>query len=191
MKVLRITIVFIFLFISVAHADAVRVSGFQAYPQEKSNWCWAASIQSIFLTHGLQVSQSQIVTAAYGSPVNTTAPGFSRTLNILNGLCVSVDGSIWRVTASARNTYPSANWLYQKLNIDEPVMVWFKDSNTNHSIIINGGRYFRDMGGNIQWIDVYAFDPLFNKNMTINASNIPMYVYGSFNIEVQRTGATE
>ena len=163
-------------FIGVAHAESIRVNNFRAYPQKMSNWCWAASIQSIFLTSGLQVSQSRIVTAAYGSPVNRTAPGFNGTLNILNGLSVSSDGSIWEVQASAGNNFPNANWLFNKLNNDIPVMIWYRDPNSNHSIIVNGGRYYRDNRGNIQWQQIYAYDPWLNKNMTINAANIHIFV---------------
>lgn len=177
----------VLLFAGAAHAATVRVSGFRAYPQEMSNWCWAASIQSIFLTSGLRVSQRRIVAAAYGSPVNRTAPGFYGTLKILNGLSVSADGSIWVVRASAGNSFPNANWLLNKLKNDEPVMIWYKDPNSNHSIIVNGGRYYRDNRGNVQWQQIYAYDPWLNRNMTINAANIPRYVYGTFNIRLRKS----
>lgn len=171
---------------SLAHADVVSVDGFQALPQEMSNWCWAASIQSVFLTKGLQVDQKRIVTSAYGSPVNSTAPGFGGTLKLLNGLTIANDGSYWLVKASAANSYPNANWLFGKLQGGEPVIIWYKDEYSNHSIILRGGQYFRDGQGNIHWQQLYAFDPFLNRDMLIDASNIPKYVYGSFDIDLEK-----
>jgi len=187
MIIKRIIFISLLIFVGGAYAGTVRVNGFHAKPQEMSNWCWAASIQSIFLTSGLQVSQRRIVAAAYGSPINQTAPGFKGTLNILNGLSVSADGSTWEVRASAANTFPNANWLFNKLSNDEPVMIWYKDPNSNHSIIVNGGRYYRDNGGNIQWQQIYAYDPWLNRNMIIVAANIPRYVYGSFDVKLRES----
>lgn len=184
---LRVIVFLIFtFFIGIVHADTVRVDGFKARPQVKSNWCWAASIQSIFLTSGLDISQHRLVTAAYGSAVNNTAPGFKGTLKILNGLSVSADGSTWEVRASAGNSFPNANWLLEKLQNDEPVMIWYKDQTSNHSIIVNGGRYYRDNIGNVNWQQISAYDPWVNRNMTIDASNIPRYVYGTFDVELRK-----
>lgn len=183
----NLLVALLMLFAGFGQTQTVRVSGFQGLPQQMSNWCWAASIQSIFLTRGLDVSQARIVTAAYGSPQNTTAPGFNGTLNILNGLSVSADGSFWQIRASAGNSFPDADWLLRKLEHDEPVMVWFRDPNTNHSIIVNGGRYNRNNAGNVQWQQIYAYDPWLNQTMTIDASNIPRFVYGTFDIQLRRS----
>ncbi len=173
-------------FSGLAQADSVSVAGFRAQPQEASNWCWAASIQSIFLTNGLEVTQGKIVTAAYGSPVNRTAPGFEGTLNILNGLTVSADASVWEITASAVNTFPNANWLYNELRNNRPVMIWYNDNISNHSIVINGGTYAKDGYGGIYWQQISAYDPWQKRNMTISAENIPRYVYGSFVIALKK-----
>lgn len=177
---------FLLFFPESAHADTVSIMGFKAHHQEKSNWCWAASIQSILLTKGLEVTQSNIVTAAYGAPVNRTAPGFIRTLGILDGLSVSTDGGIWKINASAGNSFPNANWLYSELQNNTPVMIWYKDNTSNHSIVINGGKYTKDGYGNIYWQQITAYDPWRNRNMKIDAANIPKYVYGSFLIELKR-----
>jgi len=186
MKKFGIKIVFLLFFSGLAYADTISVTGFRALPQEKSNWCWAASVQSIFLTKGLEVAQSKIVTAAYGSPVNRTAPGFYGTLNVLNGLAVSTDGSTWKVNASAVNRFPDAKWLYNELQNNKPVMIWYQDNTSNHSIIINGGKYTKDGYGNIYWQQISAYDPWLKRNMKIDAANIPKYVYGSFVIELKR-----
>lgn len=166
---------------------AVQVQNFQALPQEQSNWCWAASMQALFLTKGLQVKQSAIVTAAYGAPLNKTAPGFDGSLQLLNALVLSIDGTPWKITAGAGGTYPAAPWLLQKLRANEPVMIWYRDEYTNHSIVINGGTYFTDNYGRFQgWRTITAYDPYTNRDLTISAENIPRYVYGTFDVSVKR-----
>lgn len=191
MKKTGLLIIFLLFSSRLAYADTISVTGFRALPQERSSWCWAASIQSIFLTKGLEVTQSRIVTAAYGSPVNRTAPGFDGTLNVLNGLAVSADGSTWKVSASAGNTFPNANWLYNELQNNKPVMIWYQDHTSNHSIVINGGRYTKNGYGDIYWQQISAYDPWLRRNMRINAANIPRYVYGSFVIELKRVDISD
>ena len=181
----------LFFSLSGARADSISISRFEGKGQEMSNWCWAASIQSIFLTKGLQVAQSDIVAAAYGRdangiPPNKTAPGFGGTLSILNGLSVGADGKLWKIKAAAGESFPNANWLFSELSANKPVMIWYKDEQTNHSIVVNGGEYLRDAFGNIQWVLLTAYDPWFDRIMTINAANIPQYVYGTFKIELKR-----
>lgn len=186
MKKIGIIALLVLFFSGVVYADTISVMGFKALPQEEQNWCWAASIQSIFLTKGLNVTQSKIVTAAYWKPINKTAPGFDGTLKILNGLAFSADGSAWKVNASAWNRFPDANWLYLELKNNKPIMIWYKDNYSNHSIVINGGRYIKDANGNVNWQQISAYDPWKNSNIVIDAANIPRYVYGSFAIELQK-----
>lgn len=179
-KILTISLI---LFCFFARADVVFVKGFQGKQQEKSNWCWAASIQAVLMTDGLNVSQRSIVRSAYGSEANLTAPGFEGTLKLLNGLAVGDGGDSRIVRASAFPSYPDSNWLLGKLKNGEPVIVWYRDESSNHSIIINGGDYYLGPGG-AYWEKIFAFDPYFNKNMVIVGSNIPRYVYGSFDVKI-------
>jgi hypothetical protein len=165
--------------------DTVEVSGFQGKAQEQTEWCWAASIQSIFLTRGLDVDQTDIVKTAYHGLVNAPAPGFQGTLQILNGLAMSVDGSTWVVKAGAGPTFPNPLWLLEKFQNNEPVMIWFRDPNENHSIVLNGGTYTVDPLGRFQtWITLQAYDPWYDRDVTIPAGNIPKYVYGTFDIQL-------
>jgi hypothetical protein len=167
--------------------ETIEVSGFEAKAQEQSNWCWAASIQALFLTKELEVDQADIVTAAYGRPVNATAPGFDGTLRLLNSVVVDVAGDRWRVRASAVSGSPDALWLLRRFQRGEPVMIWFQDEFTNHSIVLNGGAYYTSPSGAFRgWKSLTAYDPFIDQEMTINASNIPRYVYGTFNVSIHR-----
>ena len=167
--------------------EEIEVSGFQGQRQEQSNWCWAASIQSLFVTKGLNVEQPAIVQAAYGRVVNATAPGFDGTLRLLNGIVVDIGGERWEIHARAGGTYPDAGWLFQRFRRDEPVMIWFRDPYANHSIVLHGGTYYTDRSGRFYgWRTVTAYDPLLDRDMTIVAQNIPRYVYGTFDVSIRR-----
>ena len=167
--------------------DSVEVSGFEGQRQEQSNWCWAASIQSLFLSKGLDVEQSAIVSAAYGRLVNATAPGFDGTLRLLNTVVVDIDGEEWMVRARAGGSYPDAMWLLRRLQNDEPVMIWYRDEYANHSIVIHGGTYYVTPAGTFGGCrSITAYDPLLDNDMTIDGRNIPRYVYGTFEVSIHR-----
>jgi hypothetical protein len=170
-----------------AQIEEIDVPGFRGERQEQSNWCWAASIQSLFVTKGLDVEQAAIVQAAYGRVVNATAPGFEGTLRLLNGVVVDVGGQRWQIHARAGGTYPDAGWLYRRFEQGEPVMIWFRDPYANHSIVLHGGTYYSDRSGAFRgWQSVTAYDPLLDRDMTIAAPNIPRYVYGTFDVSIRR-----
>lgn len=167
--------------------EDIEVAGFEGRQQEASNWCWAASIQALFLTQGLAVEQAAIVQAAYGRVVNATAPGFEGTLRLLNGKVVDVDGDLWEVHARAGGSYPDAGWLLRRFGNDEPVMVWYRDEYTNHSIVLHGGTYYVNQAGSfLGWQSVTGYDPYLDRDMTIDARNIPRYVYGTFEVSLRQ-----
>lgn len=167
--------------------EEIEVSSFEGHRQEQSNWCWAASIQSLFRTKGLDVEQSSIVAAAYGRVVNATAPGFEGTLRLLNSVVVDIDGKRWAVRARAGGSYPDAGWLFRRFRNDEPVMIWYRDEYANHSIILHGGTYYASSSGSfLRWQTVTAYDPLLDRDMTIVAPNIPRYVYGTFEVSIRQ-----
>jgi hypothetical protein len=175
------------VFLSAQETEDIEVAGFEGRQQEASNWCWAASIQSLFLTQGLEVDQSAIVLAAYGRIVNATAPGFQGTLQLLNGKVVDIDGELWEVHARAGGSYPDAAWLMRRFRNDEPVMVWYRDEYTNHSIVLHGGTYYVNRAGSfLGWQSVTGYDPYLDRDMTIDARNIPRYVYGTFEVSLRQ-----
>ena len=158
---------------------------FKGKCQEYSNWCWAASIQSLFLTKGIEVTQENIVISAFGRKINSTAPGFDGTLNLLNKTILINYGETWFVNAKAVNSYPESIWLVEQLKNNNPIMIWYNDGISNHSVVVNGGSYYTDSFGNfLEWKTIVAFDPYICKNKTIYAGNIPKFVYGRFDINI-------
>lgn len=58
-----------------AQVDFSRFAQTAFQTQQQTQWCWAASIAMLFSYHGHPVSQSRLVTEAYGSIANVPAPG--------------------------------------------------------------------------------------------------------------------
>jgi hypothetical protein len=99
---------------------------------------------------------------------------------------VDIDGSEWQVHARAGGSYPDAGWLLQRFRNDEPVMIWYRDPYANHSIVLHGGSYYVNAAGSFAgWQSLVAYDPLLDTDMTIDASNIPRYVYGTFEVSIR------
>ena len=119
--------------------------------------------------------------------MNVTAPAFEGTLNLLNRSVVDKNGVSWFIHAFAAPTYPNAYWLFNKLNNNQPVMVWFRDQYQNHAIVLKGGRYKADSVQRFfEWESITAYDPYLDKDVIIDAYNIPAFVYGTFDTFIQR-----
>jgi len=67
--------------------------------QQRTNWCWAASIQMVLNFHGLVVSQDQIVARVFGSNVDAPADP-SQILASLSGWAFQINGRPASVSAS-------------------------------------------------------------------------------------------
>ena len=158
-------------------------------PQEMSNWCWAACLQSLFLTTGVAVDQSDIVKAAYGEVANRRAPEMNDLVTLLNNLTVDIRGEQWKVRAYARPRYPNGRWLFDELKNGEAIMVWFRDPGQNHAIILDGGTYYVNRQGDfVRWRELRGYDPFYNKDMPIPAGSIPRFVYGTFYVKIEKAG---
>lgn len=165
----------------------VSVNGFAGRPQLRNAWCWAACIQSLLLTKGVDIGQEAIVEAAYGKDVDRPAPGFEGTVDLINGLHLKSGGVEWRVHAEARPRHPDPRWLLTELSNNEPVMIWFRVPRLDHAIVLTGGKYYTDrLGKFLGWQSLSGFDPMFNRVLPIPAANIPRYVYGTFSITLTR-----
>ncbi len=195
MNLLRIPIcilvhVLVFLPTGIAEAQGMKtvtVPGFVRKPQEMSNWCWAACLQSLFLSSGVPIDQSDIVKAAYGEATNLAAPGIESIVTLLNNVIVDVKGERWKVRAYARHTYPNGRWLFDELNMGDAVMVWFRDPVLNHAIVLDGGTYYTNRRGEfVKWRNLRGFDPLYNKDLPIPAGSIPRFVYSTFYVKIER-----
>lgn len=150
MKVLRFkkiisvscSIASILLFTASAYAYSVNINNVIPQEQQQTFWCWAAT--SSMAANYLGVSsatQSNIVTAAFGSPYNVTG-----TVNDMKrGLAA------YGITSTALNTSIAFNTIVSNIDSRSNVITTIKQSNGNgHALLIKG--YYSDVQ-NLYYVD--------------------------------------
>ncbi len=120
--------------VGTVNAKTIQVGGDKIHAQEKPNRCWSTAIQPVVFLNGLQGGQQRSVAVALGLSVNNCG-------NPCEGKASAADAS------SSSDT---------SVENDKPIMVWYKDPKSNHSIIVNGRANHRDDVGNIQWQQIHA-----------------------------------
>ena len=96
------------------HAAAPRFSPQRwIRPQLASNWCWAASVQSVLEQFGIQSHQQNIVSSLFGRAVNAPAKGASTLLAAI---------APYRVRAYAADLHRNPAKLYEALRAGKKVM---------------------------------------------------------------------
>ncbi|MGZ5847554.1 MAG: papain-like cysteine protease family protein, partial [Ramlibacter sp.] len=68
--------------------------------QKASNWCWAASISMVLGSHGLRISQEEVVRAEFGEDANVALPA-DAVSRLLTRHWTDTDGQVRAVSASA------------------------------------------------------------------------------------------
>ena len=109
--------------------------------QEKTMWCWAATIQLILAYHGIEQSQSDLVKRVKGSDVNQSI-GNTRMPSLINGTYETLDGD--DVNLSAKGHYPhelTDDAIVNEVQAGRPMIIGLKGrqrSNLNHAVILRG-----------------------------------------------------
>ncbi|MCU7823084.1 papain-like cysteine protease family protein [Kitasatospora sp. DSM 101779] len=75
---------------SAAGLSAARTLGITMQQQQQSNWCWAASGNTIATYYGYGYSQNQFCNLAFGRAVDSTCPNSQATLG-------DVQNALWRI----------------------------------------------------------------------------------------------
>ncbi len=108
-----------------------------AAAQNASNWCWAACIQMVLSSHGVTISQEEIVREAFGLAVNAPANGFVIDA-VLN--CERRDrrGRACRISSKGNSGPPPLEFLVQQLQHDAPVIVGYTPAGApiGHAVIV-------------------------------------------------------
>lgn len=162
--------------------------------QQQSQWCWAASIATLFAYHGHPVSQSRIVTEAYGAPVNMPAVAgvvMARQLNRqwtdeygmrftarINGLYDADAGILGLTNAQIVNTLAN----------DNPLVIGAR----SHAMVLTAVTYYDTIAGpNVVAGEV--FDPWPGNGMRALQWDelVPMHLGGSLRflaaVDITRT----
>lgn len=117
------------------------VFNYDAALQKKSEWCWAASIQMILNYYGIPVTQPQIVTRAYGAPVNLPGTGAAIYKN-LNGWAIDANGQQRVVRSVEVPGAPTDVQLFAQLRNKHPILLTFSTGPyTGHAVVITGASF--------------------------------------------------
>ncbi|MEO2020978.1 MAG: papain-like cysteine protease family protein [Pirellulaceae bacterium] len=107
-----------------------------AAKQEKQNWCWAACIQMVYSTQGINVSQDDIVKATLGVVIDVPA-GPQHFMDALKGWKPSQSGRK-SLEASFYEGPPQLSTLTLSLKSKVPVILGltYPDQNVGHGVVI-------------------------------------------------------
>ena len=119
-----------------------------ASSQEKSQWCWAASIQMVLNYYGVAITQSQIVQRTYGSNLVNWTGSFQAITANLNNWSVDNKGKAYTVTASLNWGAPHPTILIQQLSQGRPIILAYASGpNSGHAVVITGVTYVNTYQG--------------------------------------------
>lgn len=113
--------------------------------QEKSNWCWAASSQSILRYFGTSVTQTQFVNYVKNS---TRAPNLTASdAEAKSGL------SHWRVSSTQTTSYlPFSTIISEIYTYNRPIYAgWSWTSGGGHALVLDG--YEDDTTDYVEYMD--------------------------------------
>jgi hypothetical protein len=100
----------------------------QAYVrQSRSQWCWAACTEMLLRCYGVEVRQSRLVEAMYGSTLEGRARNHAGSVGAITGMLqgshVDATGRSYSMRAECWNGPPAPRILQWELSAKRPIMV--------------------------------------------------------------------
>jgi hypothetical protein len=139
-----------------ALAAASRSLNVSGQAQEKTNWCWAATGNSIAAFYGKNYSQNAFCNMAFGNAQNATCPNNQATL--------ANDQRAFRTIGISQGSYVSStltfNTLVAEINANRPVMTRIEwQSGGGHMMDIIG---YDSSDSSIEYYNPWKSDPRYN-----------------------------
>lgn len=136
---------------------------FYTFQQQKTNWCWAASIQMVLFYNHIIVEQPEIVQRTVGANYNGEIPNLGGSVqmisNNLNKWQLDIVGRQTSITSDFIPHAPSAEEMIENLKKQQPIYLSYKSSlSTNHAIVITSCRYIETAKG-YEILDFTVRDP--------------------------------
>ena len=123
-----------------------------ADPQHASEWCWAATAEMIFRTHGFPITQEAIVRDVYGSlanmPANPTAVA-----RLLTHVYTASDGRRFRVRS--RNLSYATGAIARELADGRPLFL----ATSRHAMMLTAMAYAARPDGTLTPLEAVVRDP--------------------------------
>ncbi len=156
---------------------------FFAHAQEKTNWCWAASIQTILGYHNVLLSQTEIVDRTFGKNQTGELPNFVGSVQVISDNLNNWEIDLLKRPIKINSVFypyaPTPNELINFLKNKQPIYISYKSSlSTNHAIVITSCRYI-ETNGSYNIIDFTARDP-WPSVENVNSDGIVKYNYLNF-----------
>lgn len=131
--------------------------------QEKTQWCWAASIQMVLNYYHVNITQRQIVERTYGKNRHGELPDWAANMQTihsnLNNWSVDNNGKTYIVNAQFGAGAPEPFFLIQELSSHRPVIIGYESDFGGHAVVVTALSYYKTpMGPVIRSIIVR--DPL-------------------------------
>ena len=144
--------------------------------QEKSQWCWAASIEMVLNYYGVDIAQKQIVARTYGRDPFGQLPNWTGSIQTihrnLNNWGIDNFGYPYTVMAQMGNGAPSPTVLINELSNGRPVIIGYRTGpNSGHAVVVTAVSYVPTASGPyIQTITVR--DPWPSRENIINKGRV-------------------
>lgn len=132
--------------------------------QNKTQWCWSASISMVLRYYGFEISQHEFAQQVcgvdiFGNPGNCPAypTEISRALNVYGN---DDNGKAFAVEAPLRSGSPDLSFMLEQLLCDRPIIIGYynPDFRSGHAVVITGCRC-EDIGGTTYIRQLYVRDP--------------------------------
>ena len=119
-----------------------------AVEQHKDNWCWAACIQMVLSTKGIEVSQQDIVMKAFGTMEDRPADPETIKRNLTEWPIRRGNQTV-RLNVQIGFSTPSDHEIIQSLSKGTPMIVgiFLPDSRVGHALVITAAAYVDTPGG--------------------------------------------
>lgn len=144
--------------------------------QEKSQWCWAASIQMVLNYYGVAISQGQIVARTHGTDpfgrLSDRGGRFQEITANLNNWSIDNKGQLYTVRASGYSGIPTPAILIQELSQKRPIIVGYRSGpNSAHAVVITAASFIPSPQGPII-VSVVVRDPWPSKENIFNRGRV-------------------
>jgi len=121
-----------------------------AASQQKSQWCWAATIEMVLRYYGLEVSQEAIVARSYGTDAYGNLPDLSASYDLinanLNNWSVDANGNSYKIEAQMGFGAPNPDVLFEELAQGSPIIVGYETpQGTGHAVVITAAGFVGDV----------------------------------------------
>lgn len=120
--------------------------------QKRKNWCWAASISTLYAYYGFSVSQEMVVRTALNLEKSNNLPDSGANIKMisscLNRVAYDKKGKRYKAIAKPLSKAPRAENLISEISKKHPILVaYYNCPAAGHAVLITGCTYRKTSNG--------------------------------------------